>query len=62
MILTPKVKYQIKELDLTFNLTLISLPNRNNTHYKWQHDDGKFTENRQVDIDRWVKWKIISKI
>jgi hypothetical protein len=62
MTLTPNQRYKITELEHVFYLTLLKVPGRNVTHYMWRHDDGRICENRQQDVDRWVKFGEINKV
>lgn len=49
-----KYKISLHNLD-SFNATLLRVPNRSNTHYDWQRDNGTTFSNRKEDIDLWIK-------
>lgn len=54
--------YQITELDYVFNITLLRLPNKNNTFYQWIYQNGREFSNRQQDVDRWINWGLIKEV
>jgi hypothetical protein len=54
--------YEINHIDYIFRAKLISIPNRNNTHYRWVEPNGNEFMNRQQDIDRWIFYKCIKDV
>jgi hypothetical protein len=62
MLLTIGNTYEINHIDYVFRAKLISLPNRNNTHFRWVEPNANEFENRQQDIDRWLFYKCIKDV
>lgn len=59
MKLTPTKRYRLSYCDVV--LKLVRINKGTPVTYEWVDDNGKTTINRQVDVDKWIKFKKISE-
>lgn len=48
--------------DYILKIKLLKIINRANSHYEWQHEDGRIFSNREVDVQGWITKKQIKEI
>jgi hypothetical protein len=47
--------YTLSYFGYSQKIKLLDIPRRNVTHYKWERPDGRIFENREQDVQSWIK-------
>lgn len=55
MKLTIGKSYILEYIGMRYEITLIDIPRKNVLHYKWEEPDGRIFENREQDVQTWIK-------
>lgn len=47
--------YTLSYFGYSLEIRLLDIPRRNMLYYKWELPDGKTFQNREQDVQRWIK-------